>query len=546
MLQGALMPVMTLVFGTLAGDFADVAAGRITDAEFLRRLAHFTLYFVYLAIGEFAGSYAMWIGIHSRWRRHYEQASVRHTLLHTLWITNIDLWSRRTLLSSLLEKGIAYLDEAGTGEVTNLLGGDADAVRDALSSKLGRVIAAFTSVLVAFGIAFSRSWRLTLIMSSGLLGFAAAGGVGAYFITTFTKTSLDAQSAAATVAQEAISGISCVIANLAESLLAAKYEALLSKGHRPAILARGSGEMMIATITGIATCLFSLAFWRGSRYFVNGQANFSDIIIVLLAVLLGTAKLGLVGPNAKAVVAEATAAKKIFTALDKPTRISSGSDEGEKPSSIEGTLCFDRVSFVYPTRPDVNVLKNFDLTIPARKTTALVGASGCDKSTIIELIQRLYDPSDGNVSLDGRPLPSLSLRWLRSNIGVVSQEPDLFNTTVYNNIKYGLLHSHQHTDEETIRRRVVARAGKANIHHTILQMPDGYDTVVGERGSRLSGQSIRIPGGFRYTGTEAHQNGSNRLKLTLIYRWPAPTSGNRASARRRSTDTPARRSNLRT
>lgn len=163
-----------------------------------------------------------------------------------------------------------------------MLSTDADAVKNALSSKLGRVIAAFTSVIVAFIVAFSRSWRLTLIMSSGLLAFAAAGGAGAYFITTYTGRSLGFQSQAATVAQEAITGIACTMANSAEKRLASKYSNILTQGYRPAIIARVSGEMMIAVITGIATCLFSLAFWKGARYMVSGQANFADIVIVLL------------------------------------------------------------------------------------------------------------------------------------------------------------------------------------------------------------------------------------------------------------------------
>lgn len=182
----------------------------------------------------------------------------------------------------MFQKGVAFLDESGAAQVTNLLGNDADAVKDAISSKLGRVIAAMTSVLVAFIIAFTRSWRLTLIMGSGLLAFAAAGGVGAFFISKFSNQSSAALSEATSVAQEAISGITCTMANSAESLLATKYRRCLAKGYRPAVFARIAGEMMIAVITSIATCLFSLAFWRGSRYYINGQADFSDVLIVLL------------------------------------------------------------------------------------------------------------------------------------------------------------------------------------------------------------------------------------------------------------------------
>ena len=189
---------------------------------------------------------------------------------------------RRHLLTSLFRKGVPFIDQSDTGEITSLLSSDADSVKDALSSKLGRVLAAFTSVIVAFLIAFSRSWRLTLIMGSGLFAFAAAGGAGAFFISRFTQQSLSTQAEAASIAQESISGITCTMANSAVPLLVKKYSQALAKGKRPGILGRFAGEMMIATITGIATCLFSLAFWRGSRYYINDQASFADVLIVLL------------------------------------------------------------------------------------------------------------------------------------------------------------------------------------------------------------------------------------------------------------------------
>ncbi|KXT16499.1 hypothetical protein AC579_1346 [Pseudocercospora musae] len=450
MLQGALMPVMTLVFGTLAGKFTDITNGTISEQEFRHSLAKSTLYFVYLAFGELVGSYAMWIGF-------------------TLAGENITNRIRRHLLTSLFQKGVAFIDQSDTGEITTLISADADAVKDALSSKLGRVIAAFTSVVVAFFIAFSRSWRLTLIMGSGLLAFAAAGGGGAYFISKFTQQSLAAQSEAASIAQEGISGITCVVANSAQTLLMQKYRACLARSQRPGILARISGEMMIAVITSIATCLFSLAFWRGSRYYVNGQASFADVLIVLLAVLLGTASLGLVGPNAQAVAAGLTAGKRIFAMVARTVPIDSLSETGIQPDRVDGRIRFKNVDFAYPTRPNVKVLSEFNLTIPAKKTTAIVGASGCGKSTIAKLIQRYFDPYAGLVSLDDRVLSTLSLKWLRRQISVVSQEPDLFNASIYDNIRYGLTRSGEGFSNAEMRRKV------------------GYETIVGQRGSRLSG-----------------------------------------------------------
>ncbi|CAK4034816.1 multidrug resistance [Lecanosticta acicola] len=462
------MPLMTIVFGTLSNSFADIVSGEITAEDFLKALLTFSLYFVYLGIAEFVGSYAMWIGF---------------TLAGESMTNKI----RHDLLSSLLQKGVAFLDESGTGEVINLLGCDADSLMDALSFKLGKVIAALTSVLVAFLIAFSRSWQLTLIVGSGLFAFAAAGGAGAFVISKSTTLASVHQTEAASIAQEAISGIACTVASSAEKLVSSKYRKSLEKAYRPAVYARISGEMMIATITSTATCLFSLAFWRGSRYYVNGQASFADVLIVLLAVLLGTASLGLVGPNIQAVLAGFSAARKMFATMMRPSSVDAGQDTGVELQSVRGAIRFENVDFAYPTRPDVKVLNSFSLHIPAGGTTAIVGASGCGKSTIIKLLQRFYDPLKGTIRLDGQRLSDLDLKDLRKYVAVVSQEPDLFNTSVYNNIRFGLLRSGRQLDEDQVHREIVAAAQAANIHEAILGMPDGYQTIVGERGARLSG-----------------------------------------------------------
>lgn len=105
----------------------------------------------------------------------------------------------------------------------------------------------------------------------------------------------------------------------------------------------------------------------------------------------------------------------------------------------------------------------------------------------MKLLQRFYDPAEGDILLDERPLRCLDLKWLRKQIAVVSQEPDLFNTSIYNNIRHGLVRSGVSSDEEEVREAIVAAAKSANIHDIIMEMPDQYNTIVGERGARLSG-----------------------------------------------------------
>ena len=124
------------------------------------------------------------------------------------------------------------------------------------------------------------------------------------------------------------------------------------------------------------------------------------------------------------------AAAKLYSTIDLVPSIDSASEEGLKPSTVVGEISLENIDFNYPARPDVQILKNLNITFPTGKTTALVGASGSGKSTIISLVERFYDPLAGSVRLDGVDIRELNLKWLRSQIGLVSQEPTLFSTKI--------------------------------------------------------------------------------------------------------------------
>jgi ATP-binding cassette subfamily B (MDR/TAP) protein 1 len=161
---------------------------------------------------------------------------------------------------------------------------------------------------------------------------------------------------------------------------------------------------------------------------------------------------------------------------------------------VRGEISLEDVKFTYPSRPNVPILKGVSFTFKAGKTTALVGASGSGKSTIISLVERFYDPAEGNVKLDGINLKELNLKWLRSQIGLVSQEPTLFATTIKGNVAHGLIGTKSENASEEEKFALIKEAcTKANADGFISKLPEGYDTTVGERGFLLSGgQKQRI------------------------------------------------------
>lgn len=175
-------------------------------------------------------------------------------------------------------------------------------------------------------------------------------------------------------------------------------------------------------------------------------------------------------PEVKYFTEASVAASRIFHRIDRVPQIDSEAKEGLVLKNIHGELEFEHVFFTYPSRPNCTVLKDFNLKIEAGKTVALVGASGSGKSTAIALIQRFYDADSGIVNIDGVDMKKLQLKWLRGQMGLVSQEHAMFGTSIKENILFGKL--------DASMDDVIAAATAANAHNFIRQLPEGYETKV--------------------------------------------------------------------
>lgn len=173
------------------------------------------------------------------------------------------------------------------------------------------------------------------------------------------------------------------------------------------------------------------------------------------------------------------AAAKVFSIIASKPKIDTLAAIGDRPDICDGNIEFKNVYFNYPSRKTVNILQGVSLHIKRGETVALVGHSGCGKSTCIQLIQRFYDPIDGEIEIDGRDIKTLDVTWVRSRIGVVGQEPILFDTSIYENIRYG--------NEQASKEDIEAAAIAANAHNFIQKLPNSYETLVGEKGAQMSG-----------------------------------------------------------
>ena len=401
---------------------------------------------------------------------------------------------REQYLAAILRQNIAFFDKLGAGEITTRITADTNLVQDGMSEKIALTLAALSTFVTAFVIGFIKYWKLTLILSSTVFAISAMGSIGSRFIIKYNKQSLESYALGGSVAEEVISSIRNATAFGTQEKLARQYDAHLTEAEKWGTKLKRVLAVMIAGMMGILYLNYGLSFWQGSRFIVDGQMTLSQVLTIMLAIMIGAFSLGNVAPNIQAFTTSIAAAAKIFNTIDRVSPLDPTSDAGETLEHVEGTVELRNIKHIYPSRPEVVVMEGVSLNVPAGKTTALVGASGSGKSTIVGLVERFYDPVGGNVYLDGHDISKLNLRWLRRQISLVSQEPTLFGTTIFGNIRHGLIGT-KHEDESPEEQQVLIEnaAKMANAHDFIMGLPEGYQTNVGERGFLLSGgQKQRI------------------------------------------------------
>ncbi|XP_072535197.1 ATP-dependent translocase ABCB1-like [Salminus brasiliensis] len=394
---------------------------------------------------------------------------------------------REKYFHAVLHQQMAWFDTHPIGELNTRLTDDINTINDGLGDKICIFVQFFCTFIAGFVIGFIYGWKLTLVIMSVSPLLAASAAVWSKILATLTSKELSAYAKAGAVAEEVLVAIRTVVAFNGQKKAVEKYEKNLINaknfGVKKAVTTNASMGLTQFLIFGA----YALAFWYGTKLSVDEPENYSigKTITVFFSVMIGAFSLGQGAPNLESVAKARGAAYIIYNTIDMPRPIDSSSKEGYKPDSVRGDIEFRNIHFSYPSRKDVKILQGTSLKVPHGKTIALVGASGCGKSTTIQLLQRFYDPDAGEVTLDGRDIRTLNVRWLRENMGIVNQEPVLFGTTIAENIRYG----REDATDEDIERAV----REANAYEFISKLPDRLNTMVGERGAQLSGgQKQRI------------------------------------------------------
>ncbi|XP_060638094.2 ATP-binding cassette sub-family B member 5 [Anolis sagrei] len=388
---------------------------------------------------------------------------------------------------AVLHQEMAWFDSTQIGTLNTRLTDDINTIHGGIGDKICIVVQFFSTFLSGMIIAFVHGWKLTLVILSVTPLLVASGAVWSYIISILTSKELLAYSKAGAVAEEILSAIRTVVAFNGQKKAIERYDVNLETARIVGMKKTITTNISIGFSQFLIYGCYALAFWYGTKLTVDERDiyDIGTVIIVFFSVLVGAFSMGEAAPNLESLANARGAAYEVFKLITQPRPIDSSSNEGFKPDKFRGEIEFKNIHFSYPSRPEVQILKGLNLKIQPGKTIALVGSSGCGKSTTIQLLQRFYDPAEGQIIIDGHDIRTLNLKWMRENIGIVSQEPILFATTIAGNIRYGR--------EDITDVEIEQAAKEANAYDFISKLPDKFDTMVGERGAQLSGgQKQRI------------------------------------------------------
>ncbi|KAJ9152517.1 hypothetical protein P3X46_026077 [Hevea brasiliensis] len=393
---------------------------------------------------------------------------------------------RARYLKAVLRQEVGYFDlhVTSTAEVITSVSNDSLVIQDVLSEKVPNFLMNASMFFGCYLVGFLMLWRLAIVGFPFIVILVIPGLMYGRTLMGLARKIREEYNKAGTIAEQAISSIRTVYAFVGESKTIAAYSAALDFSVKLG-LKQGLAKGLAIGSNGVVFAIWSFMSYYGSRMVMYHNARGGTVFAVGASIAVGGLALGAGLSNVKYFSEACAAGERIMEVIRRVPKIDLENMEGEILENVRGEVEFKHAEFAYPSRPESIIFNDFSLKIPAGRTVALVGGSGSGKSTVIALLQRFYDPLGGEILLDGVTIDKLQLKWLRSQMGLVSQEPALFATSIKENILFG--------KEDAAIEEIVEAAKASNVHNFICQLPQGYDTQVGERGVQMSGgQKQRI------------------------------------------------------
>ena len=408
---------------------------------------------------------------------------------------------KESYFATILKQEQGWFDENNAYEFATKVQAQLEQIELGVGDKFGQILQMVTQVIAGLIVAFTTSWKLTLIM---LCVSPAILACIFFLVTALKKTIVLARKTyeiAGGIAEEMLYNIKTVASFANFDFEIKRFSEYIDKVHQYDKEKAFKLGISIAGILFFIFFTFVVAILYGKKLIINEEINSNsgepfksgDVLTVIFATLMAIMSFGGIAPNIKIIQESAMASSDYFTLYERKPKIDlRNSTFIPHRDSVQGRIEFQNIDFIYPS--DVNkrkILNNLNLVIEAGKKVALVGESGCGKSTTVNLIERLYEPNSGKVLIDGRDIKEYDLEYLRSLIGYVQQEPVLFNRSIKENLIFGRdeLVSSLGDPNQIMKEACEESYAKEFIEKNL----EKYDYIVGIKGSKLSGgQKQRI------------------------------------------------------
>ncbi|KAG2316338.1 hypothetical protein Bca52824_019460 [Brassica carinata] len=456
--DGFITPIIFFITGLLLND----VGGSFNNGNFMKAISKKAIALLYVA----AVSWVLCFLEGYCWTRTGERQAAR---------------MRERYLKAVLRQDVGYFDlhVTSTSDVITSVSSDSLVIQD-----LPNFLMTASAFVASYIVAFIMLWRLTIVGFPFVVLLLIPGLMYGRALISISRKIREEYNEAGSIAEQAISLVRTVYAFGSETKLIAKFSSAL-QGSVKLGLRQGLVKGVSLGSAGIVYAIWAFMTWYGSRMVMYHGAKGGTIFAVIICINFGGTTLGRGLSNLKYFSEAVVAGERIMEVILRVPDIDSDNLEGQTLEKIKGEVEFKHVKFMYPSRPETPIFDDFCLRVPSGKTMALVGGSGSGKSTVLALLQRFYDPVSGEILLDGVAINNFQVNWLRLQMGLVSQEPALFATSIEENILFG--------KEDASMDEVVEAAKASNAHNFISQFPHGYKTQVGERGVQMSGgQKQRI------------------------------------------------------
>ncbi|KAL8714616.1 MAG: hypothetical protein Q9220_001564 [cf. Caloplaca sp. 1 TL-2023] len=464
--SGVVTPVLSYLLGKVFNCFTNFGAGVYDGPELVRKVSRYGLGLVGLGAG----------------------SGMLHTGYFGLWLVFGELQAkcaRDSLFAGMLEKDMEWYDmrKDGIEALIQRLQTQIRELQMATSQPLGFAVQSTATAFAALGLALYTAWDLTLI-TIATIPFSA---VILAWISSKMQPSIDAQakelSTASKIANNALQAIDTVKCFNGQDFEVWQYAKTIDRAAKRYLVQAKANALQIGFVRFVTLSMFVQGFWYGSHLVIQGKKNAGDVLTAFWSCLMAVQAIEQILPQMivleKGRAAGATL-KAILSQIEKRKRVIM---TGRLiPDFCEGDIQVRNVSFRYPSRPDQAALESSSFFFPSGETTFVIGTSGSGKSTLGSLLMRFYEPSSGEIFIDGRAIQTFDIGWLRNNITLVQQQSILFNETIHRNIAFG-----RKNWGEVKRDEVRLSINTAFLQDTINELPKGLDTMVGSGGNALSG-----------------------------------------------------------